>query len=167
MHIKQAQAPIGRSRWDHSFKQNYPQVLAAEAKGRNNLIFPTSTPPPRTVLGFQRTLELWPRLFPRPRPLACEREVEPSCAALCSLHPAAGAPPPPALGPQAVSQPWKTSRGLRARVKGPPPLPGSVEAARQGSCRSTLAKTSGFQRCPAGKRPDSAPKDPAQLGSMH
>lgn len=56
MHIKQARAPIGRGRWDHSFKQNNPPALAAEAKQRDNniLAFPHTPPSPSKRAGISK-----------------------------------------------------------------------------------------------------------------
>lgn len=151
MHIKQARAPIGHGRCDHSFKQNNPPAPATEAKQRNNILaFPLPASPSRTELGSQRTIQRGPRHSPRPWPLAWEGKVEPGCAALCSRRATAWAPSPPAPGPQAALQPRERS----VKFDGPPPLPSSVAAPRQKPCRISLlddsrsyssAKTSRFQ----------------------
>lgn len=86
MHIKQARAPIGRGLWDHSFKQNNPPALAAEAKQRDNniLAFPhTPIPSPNRARISKVFGEAAPP-FPAAAASGVEDEVEPSCADLAA-----------------------------------------------------------------------------------
>lgn len=154
MHIKQARAPIGRGRWDHSFKQNNPPALAAEAKQRDNniLAFPHNPPASNRARISKDFGEVAPP-FPAASASGVGRRgrAQLRCPLLPPRHGLGALAPAP--GPQAAPQTRKTSGDRPARVDGPPPLPSSRTAPRQGPGLSSLAPHCGWKAAVRSPRP--------------
>lgn len=145
MNIKQARAPIGRGRWDHSFKQNNPPALAAEAKQRNNnnLAVPPPAPPSSNRAGISKDFGEVVPPFPAASASGVWRARASSSPAALLSAPSAPRPVSPQPRPLAPRQPPPLApghlQGSTARVDGPPPPPSSAVTLPLGPGGSSLS----------------------------